>query len=151
MSTDAVTRDRQQGGANDRASGTAQGSSEPKRGADLQVEVKLVKLGPGLAVTVETTTGRAQDHQLPSLAAGEVPAGASAGAITPAPAARALRVVNQRSVPRAISRAVHARSAANILLSARTSEKSTKVSQLCYAMGSFARPSRLVSGPCVYL
>ncbi|MBP1090916.1 hypothetical protein JOE50_001446 [Bradyrhizobium japonicum] len=106
MSTDAVTRDRQQGGANDRASGTAH-SSEPKRGADLRVEVKLVKLGPGMAVTVETTTGRAQDHQLPSLAAGEVPAGVSAGAITPAPAARALRVVNQRSVPRAISRAVH--------------------------------------------
>ncbi len=68
MSTDAITRDRQ-GGSNDRASGTAQGSSEPK-GQELeyaarvsldrtqmQVEDKLVKLGPGMAVTVEIKTG----------------------------------------------------------------------------------------------
>lgn len=68
VSTDAITRDRQ-GGANDRALGTAQGSSEPK-GQELeyaarlsldrshmQVEEKLVKLGPGMAVTVEIKTG----------------------------------------------------------------------------------------------
>ncbi|BBZ97148.1 HlyD family type I secretion membrane fusion protein [Bradyrhizobium japonicum] len=68
VSTDAITRDRQ-GGPNDRASGTAQGSSEPK-GQELeyaarisldrthmQVEDKLVKLGPGMAVTVEIKTG----------------------------------------------------------------------------------------------
>ncbi|WP_027547723.1 HlyD family type I secretion periplasmic adaptor subunit [Bradyrhizobium sp. WSM2254] len=68
VSTDAITRDRQ-GGPNDRASGTAQGSSEPK-GQELeyatrisldrthmQVEDKLVKLGPGMAVTVEVKTG----------------------------------------------------------------------------------------------
>lgn len=69
VSTDAITRDRPQGGSNDRASGTAQGSSEPK-GQELeyaarisldrthmQVEDKLVKLGPGMAVTVEIKTG----------------------------------------------------------------------------------------------
>ena len=68
VSTDAITRDRQ-GGSTDRASGTAQGSSEPK-GQELeyvarvsldrthmQVEDKLVKLGPGMAVTVEVKTG----------------------------------------------------------------------------------------------
>ena len=68
MSTDAITRDRSQG-ANDRASGAAQSSSEP-RGQELeyaarisldrtsmQVEDKLVKLGPGMAVTVEIKTG----------------------------------------------------------------------------------------------
>ncbi|TWB01457.1 HlyD family type I secretion periplasmic adaptor subunit [Bradyrhizobium stylosanthis] len=68
VSTDAITRDRQ-GGPNDRTSGTAQGSSEPK-GQELeyaarvsldrthmQVEDKLVKLGPGMAVTVEIKTG----------------------------------------------------------------------------------------------
>ncbi|MBR0973087.1 MULTISPECIES: HlyD family type I secretion periplasmic adaptor subunit [Bradyrhizobium] len=68
VSTDAITRDRQ-GGSNDRAPGTAQGSSEPK-GQELeyaarisldrthmQVEDKLVKLGPGMAVTVEIKTG----------------------------------------------------------------------------------------------
>jgi len=68
VSTDAITRDRQ-GGSNDRTSGTAQGSSEPK-GQELeyaarvsldrthmQVEDKLVKLGPGMAVTVEIKTG----------------------------------------------------------------------------------------------
>jgi hemolysin D len=69
VSTDAITRDRQQGGSNDRASGAAQSSSEPK-GQELeyaarisldrthmQVEDKLVKLGPGMAVTVEIKTG----------------------------------------------------------------------------------------------
>ena len=69
VSTDAITRDRQQGGSNDRASGAAQSSSEP-RGQELeyaarvsldrthmQVEDKLVKLGPGMAVTVEIKTG----------------------------------------------------------------------------------------------
>ena len=47
----------------------------------MQVEDKLVKLGPGMAVTVEIKTGVAQDHQLPSLAAGEIQAGSAAGAI----------------------------------------------------------------------
>ncbi|OKO86063.1 hemolysin secretion protein D [Bradyrhizobium sp. NAS80.1] len=69
VSTDAITRDRPQGGSTDRASGTAQASSEPK-GQELeyaarisldrthmQVEDKLVKLGPGMAVTVEIKTG----------------------------------------------------------------------------------------------
>jgi len=69
VSTDAITRDRQQGGSNDRASGAAQSSSEP-RGQELeyaarvsldrthmQVEDKLVNLGPGMAVTVEVKTG----------------------------------------------------------------------------------------------
>ncbi|MDA9397614.1 HlyD family type I secretion periplasmic adaptor subunit [Bradyrhizobium sp. CCBAU 45389] len=69
VSTDAITRDRPQGGSNDRALGTAQGSSEPK-GQELeyaarisldrtqmQVQDKLVKLGPGMAVTVEIKTG----------------------------------------------------------------------------------------------
>ncbi len=69
VSTDAITRDRQQGGSNDRTPGAAQSSSEPK-GQELeyaarisldrthmQVEDKLVKLGPGMAVTVEIKTG----------------------------------------------------------------------------------------------
>ncbi|MGY4478394.1 HlyD family type I secretion periplasmic adaptor subunit [Bradyrhizobium sp. USDA 3364] len=69
VSTDAITRDRPQGGANDRTLGAAQGSSEPK-GQELeyaarvsldrtqmQIEDKLVKLGPGMAVTVEIKTG----------------------------------------------------------------------------------------------
>lgn len=69
VSTDAITRDRSQGGSNDRTSGAAQSSSEPK-GQELeyaarvsldrthmQVEDKLVKLGPGMAVTVEIKTG----------------------------------------------------------------------------------------------
>ena len=69
VSTDAITRDRPQSGSNDRAAGTAQSSSEPK-GQELeyaarisldrthmQVEDKLVKLGPGMAVTVEIKTG----------------------------------------------------------------------------------------------
>jgi hemolysin D len=69
VSTDAITRDRQQSGSNDPTSGAAQSSSEPK-GQELeyaarisldrthmQVEDKLVKLGPGMAVTVEIKTG----------------------------------------------------------------------------------------------
>jgi hemolysin D len=70
VSTDAITRDRSQAGSNERTLGTAQSSSEPK-GQELeyaarvsldqthmQVEDKLVKLGPGMAVTVEIKTGR---------------------------------------------------------------------------------------------
>ena len=70
VSTDAITRDRSQAGSNERTSGAAQSSSEPK-GQELeyaarvsldqthmQVEDKLVKLGPGMAVTVEIKTGR---------------------------------------------------------------------------------------------
>ncbi|CAN7712124.1 HlyD family type I secretion periplasmic adaptor subunit [Bradyrhizobium sp. LjRoot220] len=69
VSSDAITRDRPQGGSSDRGSGTAQSSSEPK-GQELeyaarisldrphmQVEDKLVQLGPGMAVTVEIKTG----------------------------------------------------------------------------------------------
>jgi hemolysin D len=69
VSTDAITRDRPQGGSNDRTPGAAQSSSEPK-GQELeyaarisldrthmQVEDKLVNLGPGMAVTVEIKTG----------------------------------------------------------------------------------------------
>src|SRR6266403_630708 len=69
VSSDAITRDRPQGGSNDRAAGSAQSGSEP-RGQELeyaarvsldrahmQVEDKLVKLGPGMAVTVEIKTG----------------------------------------------------------------------------------------------
>ena len=69
VSTDAITRDKQQGGPNDRTLGSAQSSSEPK-GQELeyaarvsldrthmQIEDKLVKLGPGMAVTVEIKTG----------------------------------------------------------------------------------------------
>ena len=68
VSTDAITRDRTQG-SNDRTSGATSSSSEPK-GQELeyaarvsldrthmQVEDKLVKLGPGMAVTVEIKTG----------------------------------------------------------------------------------------------
>jgi hemolysin D len=69
VSTDAITRDRPQAGSNDRASGAATSSSEPK-GQELeyaarvsldrvamQIDDKLVKLGPGMAVTVEIKTG----------------------------------------------------------------------------------------------
>ncbi|GKQ49660.1 HlyD family type I secretion periplasmic adaptor subunit [Bradyrhizobium sp. Ce-3] len=69
VSSDAITRDRPQGASNDRAQGSAQGGSEP-RGQELeyaarvsldrtqmQVEDKLLKLGPGMAVTVEIKTG----------------------------------------------------------------------------------------------
>lgn len=68
VSTDAITRDRTQG-SNDHPSGATSSSSEPK-GQELeyaarvsldrthmQVEDKLVKLGPGMAVTVEIKTG----------------------------------------------------------------------------------------------
>ncbi|MHC2463444.1 HlyD family type I secretion periplasmic adaptor subunit [Bradyrhizobium embrapense] len=68
VSTDAITRDKMQG-ANDRPSGATSSSSEPK-GQELeyaarvsldrthmQVEDKLVKLSPGMAVTVEIKTG----------------------------------------------------------------------------------------------
>jgi hemolysin D len=69
VSSDAITRERQQSASNDRPSGAAQSGSEP-RGQELeyaarisldrthmQVEDKLVKLGPGMAVTVEIKTG----------------------------------------------------------------------------------------------
>lgn len=69
VSSDAITRDRHQGESNDRAPGAAQSGSEP-RGQELeyaarvsldrthmQIEDKLVKLGPGMAVTVEIKTG----------------------------------------------------------------------------------------------
>jgi hemolysin D len=69
VSSDAITRDRQHGTSNDRALGAATNSSEPK-GQELeyaarvsldrvamQVDEKLVKLGPGMAVTVEIKTG----------------------------------------------------------------------------------------------
>ncbi|OKO78221.1 HlyD family type I secretion periplasmic adaptor subunit [Bradyrhizobium sp. NAS96.2] len=70
VSSDAITRDKPQGASNDRTPGGGQGGSEP-RGQELeyaarvsldrtqmQVEDKLVKLGPGMAVTVEIKTGR---------------------------------------------------------------------------------------------
>jgi hemolysin D len=69
VSSDAITRDRLQGASNDRAAGAATNTSEPK-GQELeyaarisldrtamQVDEKLVKLGPGMAVTVEVKTG----------------------------------------------------------------------------------------------
>jgi len=71
VSTDAVTRDRQ-GGSNDRASARrkAAASQELEYAArisldrtHMQVEDKLVKVGPGMEVTAEVKTG-AQDHQL---------------------------------------------------------------------------------------
>ena len=69
VSSDAITRDRPQSSSSDRGSGTAQSSSEPKGQEleyaarisldrpEMQVEDKLVKLGPGMAVTVEIKTG----------------------------------------------------------------------------------------------
>jgi len=69
VSSDAITRDRQQGTSSDRAMGAATNSSEPKGQeleyaarisldrAAMQVDEKLVKLGPGMAVTVEIKTG----------------------------------------------------------------------------------------------
>jgi len=69
VSSDAITRDRPQGGSNDRAAGATTSSSEPKGQeleyatrisldrTDMQVDEKLVKLGPGMAVTVEIKTG----------------------------------------------------------------------------------------------
>jgi len=69
VSPDAITRDRPQNSANDRGGDTGSGSSEPK-GQELeyaarisldrthmQIEDKQVKLGPGMAVTVEIKTG----------------------------------------------------------------------------------------------
>ncbi|WP_166303266.1 HlyD family type I secretion periplasmic adaptor subunit [Bradyrhizobium sp. 2S1] len=69
VSSDAITRDRPQGASNDRAQGSVQSGSE-SRGQELeyaarvsldrtqmQVEDKQVKLGPGMAVTVEIKTG----------------------------------------------------------------------------------------------
>ena len=69
VSSDAITRDRPQGASNDRAMGAATSSSEPKGQeleyaarvsldrAAMQIDEKLVKLGPGMAVTVEIKTG----------------------------------------------------------------------------------------------
>jgi hemolysin D len=70
VSSDAITRDRPQGASNDRAQGSVQSGSSESRGQELeyaarvsldrtqmQVEDKQVKLGPGMAVTVEIKTG----------------------------------------------------------------------------------------------
>jgi hemolysin D len=66
VSSDAITRDRQR---DDPASGVSQSESEPRGQeleyaarvsldrTDMQVDDKLVKLGPGMAVTVEIKTG----------------------------------------------------------------------------------------------
>jgi hemolysin D len=68
VSSDAIPHERPQGASNDRASSTAQSGSEPRGQeleyaarisldrTDMQVEDKLVKLGPGMAVTVEIRT-----------------------------------------------------------------------------------------------
>jgi hemolysin D len=69
VSQDAIIRDRQQDRPNDRSLGTQNDSSEPK-GQELnysarisldrtqmQVEDRMVKLSPGMAVTVEIKTG----------------------------------------------------------------------------------------------
>jgi len=69
VSSDAITRERQQSAPNDRASGAPQSGSQPRAQeleyaarisidrTHMQVEDKLVKLGPGMAVTVEIKTG----------------------------------------------------------------------------------------------
>jgi hemolysin D len=69
VSSDAITRDRQQSTSDDPASGVSQSESEPRGQeleyaarvsldrTDMQVDDKLVKLGPGMAVTVEIKTG----------------------------------------------------------------------------------------------
>ena len=69
VSSDAITRERQQSASNDRTAGAATSTSEPKGQeleyaarisldrTDMQVDEKLVKLGPGMAVTVEIKTG----------------------------------------------------------------------------------------------
>jgi hemolysin D len=69
VSSDAIARDRQQNASNDRTAGAATSTSEPNGQelqyaarisldrADMQVDEKLVKLGPGMAVTVEIKTG----------------------------------------------------------------------------------------------
>jgi len=67
--SDAITRDTQANAPNDRTSGAATSTSEPKgqgleyaarvslARTDMQVDERLVKLGPGMAVTVEIKTG----------------------------------------------------------------------------------------------
>lgn len=69
VSSDAITRDRQQSASNERAAGAMANTSEPKGQdlecaarvsldrTDMRVDEKLVKLGPGMAVTVEIKTG----------------------------------------------------------------------------------------------
>ena len=69
VSSDAITRDTHQNAPNDRTTGAATSTSEPKGQeleyaarvsldrTDMQVDEKLVKLGPGMAVTVEIKTG----------------------------------------------------------------------------------------------
>lgn len=69
VSSDAIARDRQQNEQNDRTTGATTSTSEPKGQeleyaarisldrTDMQVDEKLVKLGPGMAVTVEIKTG----------------------------------------------------------------------------------------------
>jgi hemolysin D len=69
VSSDAITHERQQTTSSDRAAGTTTSTSEPKGQeleyaarisldrTDMQVDEKLVKLGPGMAVTVEIKTG----------------------------------------------------------------------------------------------
>ncbi|MEH6949882.1 HlyD family type I secretion periplasmic adaptor subunit [Nitrobacter sp. NHB1] len=68
LSSDAITRDKQQNASNDRTAGAA-ATSEPRGQeleyaarvsldrTDMQVDEKLVKLSPGMAVTVEIKTG----------------------------------------------------------------------------------------------
>jgi hemolysin D len=69
VSSDAISRATQQNAPNDRSAGAVTSSSEPKGQeleyaarvsldrTDMQVDEKLVKLGPGMAVTVEIKTG----------------------------------------------------------------------------------------------
>jgi hemolysin D len=69
VSSDAITRERQQSSPNERTADAATSTSEPKGQeleyaarisldrTDMQVDEKLVKLGPGMAVTVEVKTG----------------------------------------------------------------------------------------------
>ncbi|HEU4806558.1 MAG TPA: HlyD family type I secretion periplasmic adaptor subunit [Nitrobacter sp.] len=69
LSSDAITRDKQQHASNDRSAGAAPSTSEPRGQeleyaarvsldrTDMQVDEKLVKLSPGMAVTVEIKTG----------------------------------------------------------------------------------------------
>jgi hemolysin D len=69
VSSDAITRDTRQNAPNDRTAGAATSTSEPKGQeleyaarvsldrTEMQVDEKLVKLGPGMAVTVEIKTG----------------------------------------------------------------------------------------------
>jgi hemolysin D len=70
VSSDAITRESQRSASNGQAPGAAQSDSEPAGQelvyaarisldrTDMQVDDKLVKLGPGMAVTVEIKTGR---------------------------------------------------------------------------------------------